>query len=126
MAAWTNGLDARIRKLTSRLCSPAGLDQRERLSLEALRLILHTAQIAHLGWLPRTKRRQTVRAKLLLALSVENERGSIGRGMTLDVGMGGVGALVNRAVPVGARLYVTFTLPDYSAKVLVGVETMWC
>src|SRR5262245_3649421 len=103
MAAWTNGLDSRIRKLTSKLCSPSGLSPSERLSLEALRLILHTVQTMQVGWVPKHKRRHTVRAHLLLGCSVENEHGAISRGTTSDVGMGGLGALVNRQVVPGTR-----------------------
>jgi hypothetical protein len=123
MAAWTNGLDSRLRKLTTQLCSPGGLPAGERLSLEALRAILHSAQSAQLGRTRRTKRR-TVRARLMIRCSIDNERGAIGRGRTIDIGTGGIGALVNRQVPVGARLFLTFPTAD-GAKMLVPVEAMW-
>ena len=123
MAAWTNGLDSRLRKLTTQLCSASGLPAGERLSLEALRAILHSAQSAHLGRARRTKRR-TVRARLMLACSIDNERGVMGRGRTLDIGTGGIGALLNRQVPVGARVFVTFPTPE-GAKILAPAEAMW-
>jgi PilZ domain-containing protein len=123
MAAWTNGLDSRLRKLTGRLCSPAGLPAEERLSLEALRAILHSAQAEQLGRARRTKRR-TVRARMTLSCSIDNERGAVGRGRTLDIGTGGIGALINRQIPAGARMFLTFPTPE-GAKILAPVETMW-
>jgi hypothetical protein len=123
-STWSTRLDGRLRSLTRSL-GKSELRPREQIMLGALRLSLQAAQTARTPRLPALARRTTVRARQTLECRVERNGATVTAGVTVDIGTGGLCALVHRSVPVGGRFAVTLRAPDDGHKLLLPVEVVW-